>query len=857
MKRNLLLALMLMFNIIVFAQSRAFIVNESFNTPNMPEGWYFTGEGSDNFSIKTSNNAGGDPNELHLKSSPFITSGIHLVMASADMTGVSEAGISFKHYLANYQQSSTIGIATSSDDGATWNTAWSQTYSASGQHQIDATISTADMGKSNVLFCLFFEGNTYNIDNWYFDDIRIFTQGGGEEGEASLQLSNIDVESIVPSGATDIEFTVNNTGTTAISSFEARYMINDSDAVTETFQTNLTPAGNGQFTFTTKANLTPGTFTITIDILSVNGTAVNDINITKDVKTYIKTVARTPMIEHFSSSTCGPCVQVDNEMMGLTHDNEGKYTYTKFPVAWPGAGDPYTTDECDTRAMYYEAYIVPVIALDGQTQYSSVSQEELNNRLNATSYLNIVGAFETDNNIIKVTADIISYIDMPDVKVFLSVNEKTTTENIGTNGATEFHHILMKMLGDDDGIETSFKAGEYQRFEFSHDMSTTFMEEIDDLEVSVWVQNYESKEIHNSSFLHEYMQHPYPAQNLQVNNEGTNTVISWNAPEQGTPIGYNVYINNNLVAENTTNNSYSASTTEEIHFVEVVAVYENDIHSIGITNMRSVETFAPENVTATGNEDEGNITVTWNAVNDAVSYKLYRNNNFLTDVNATSYTDNDIELGVTYCYTVRSVYADNVMSTFSQESCAHAGELPCNAPTNISAEIVEDAPDYEYKFKATVTWDAVTGAEYYAFYVNGELFGYSSSTAYIVGSDQEGSYDINVVTVCENGESEFSETYKLIIKGIGIEELENKVNIYPNPVDDILYIETNEIINEIVIYDVKGSKVFESPSLQVSKSESLSMSESLSISVSSLKPGVYFVKINCGDTVLTDKFIKK
>ena len=191
------------------------------------------------------------------------------------------------------------------------------------------------------------------------------------------------------------------------------------------------------------------------------------------------------------------------------------------------------------------------------------------------------------------------------------------------------------------------------------------------------------------------------------------------------------------------------------------------------------------------------------------------------------------------------------MSTFSQESCAHAGELPCNAPTNISAEIVEDAPDYEYKFKATVTWDTVTGAEYYAFYVNGELFGYSSSTAYIVGSDQEGSYDINVVTVCENGESEFSETYKLIIKGIGIEELENKVNIYPNPVDDILYIETNENIEEIVIYDVKGSKVYE----QVNKSVSVSMSES--ISVSSLKPGVYFVKINCGDTVLTDKFIKK
>ena len=850
MRKFLSLALMLIIVNITYAQSRAFIVNESFNTPNMPEGWYCTGDGFDHFTIKVANNAGGDPNELHLMGEPPITSGIHLVMATADLTDVNEVGISFKHYLNHYQGNSTIGIATSSDNGSTWNTAWSQAYSASGQHQINETVSTSDMGKSNVLFCLFFEGNTYNINHWYFDDIRIFTQGGGEEGEASIQLSSIDIESIAPAGATDIKFTVNNTGSTAISSFEARYMINDSDAVTETFQTNLSPASNGQFTFATKAKLTPGTFDIRIDILSVNETAADDIIITKEIKTFIRNVERTPMIEHFSSSTCQPCVQVDINMTTLTHNNEGKYTYTKFPVAWPGVGDPYSTDECLTRADYYEAYIVPVIALDGQIHYSALSQEDLDNSLNKTSYLDIVGAFETENNIIKVTADIISYIDMPDAKVFFSINEKTTTGNVGTNGATEFHHIMMKMLGDDDGIETNFNAGKYQHFEFSHDMSTTFMEDINDLEVSVWVQNYESKEVYNSSFLHEYMQHPYPAQNLQLTEGGTATTISWDAPEQGTPTGYNVYINNNLVAENTSNTSYSANTTEEILFVEVVAVYENNIYSIGITNMKSVETFAPENVTATGNEDEGSITVTWDAVNDAVSYKLYRNNNFLTDVNATSYTDNDIELGVTYCYAVRSVYADNVMSTFSQESCAHAGELPCNAPTNISAEIVEDAPDYEYKFKATVTWNAVTGAEYYAFYVNGEMFGYSSSTAYIVGSDQEGSYDINVVTICENGESEFSETYKLIIKGIGIEELENKVNIYPNPVDDILYIETNENIEEIVIYDVKGSKVYESTSQQLT-------ANSQQVSVSSLKPGVYFVKINCGNTVLTDKFIKK
>ena len=85
----------------------------------------------------------------------------------------------------------------------------------------------------------------------------------------------------------------------------------------------------------------------------------------------------------------------------------------------------------------------------------------------------------------------------------------------------------------------------------------------------------------------------------------------------------------------------------------------------------------------------------------------------------------------------------------------------------------------------------------------------------------------------------------------GIEEIKTSFNIYPNPVDDILYIETNENINEIVIYDVRGCRVSKSTSLQVSKSMSVSMS------MSSLKPGIYFINIITEKGNITKKFIKK
>ncbi|MBQ5689271.1 MAG: T9SS type A sorting domain-containing protein, partial [Bacteroidales bacterium] len=127
----------------------------------------------------------------------------------------------------------------------------------------------------------------------------------------------------------------------------------------------------------------------------------------------------------------------------------------------------------------------------------------------------------------------------------------------------------------------NFKTGEHQRFEFTHDMNLTFVEEMKDLEVTMWIQDIETREIYNSRYLHEYSEHPYPVQNLQITDDG-NLTISWEAPEQGNPIGYNVYVNNELVLENTTELSYTVENSEAIYGIEVVALYENNITSIGV-----------------------------------------------------------------------------------------------------------------------------------------------------------------------------------------------------------------------------------------------------------------------------------
>ena len=201
-----------------------------------------------------------------------------------------------------------------------------------------------------------------------------------------------------------------------------------------------------------------------------------------------------------------------------------------------------------------------------------------------------------DGNTINITADFMSYIDMNNMKAFISVNEKTTTENVSSNGETEFHHIMMKMLDNAEGNDLNITAGEYKRFEFSYDMSSTHVEDINDLEVALWLQDIESKEIINSRFAYEYTEHVYPVQNMTLEEDGSNyLVISWEAPQNENASGYNIYVNNELVAENISELSYQHPLSEAgFYVVEVVALYD-DKSSVGVVKTIDAELNISEN----------------------------------------------------------------------------------------------------------------------------------------------------------------------------------------------------------------------------------------------------------------------
>ena len=584
MKKTLLFAFALLFATATMAQNRAVLLQESFDGASMPAGWYLSAQ-PNNWSVSAANNAGGEANEMHLAWSPQFNGMTRLVSPAVNLTGINSVVFSFKHALDNYSGSNTIGIATTSDGGTTWNEAWSQGYNTSNSWTVSQEINTPDMGQANVQFCIFFNGSSYNINDWFFDDIMVFTLEN-----LDLSISSVTLPDFIGSGEAALGIKVFNFGSTTVTSVEASYTIEGMSPVTETFSVNIPSLGTETLNFNTTTNLSPGSYNVAYSLNLVNGQqddVLDNNTYEKAVSVAIGAAERIPMIEHFSSSTCGPCVSVNTAMLTFCNNNAGRFTYTKYQMNWPGNGDPYYTEEGGTRRTYYGVSAVPQCFLDGEDQgYAAIQQGVFDQHAERTAFMDIRGSFSMEGNVITVKADIMPYIDA-DARVFVSVNEKETHNNVGGNGETSFHHVFMKMLPDAQGTTVSFTATENQHLEFTQDMSGTHVEEMSDLEVSIWVQNYATKEMFNSHFAYEYTDvHPYPVENLTLTEvAGPRGLLaaSWDAPANGNPIGYDVYVNNVLVAENTTETEYSFESEPGVFYVAgVVAKYPNDMSSVKV-----------------------------------------------------------------------------------------------------------------------------------------------------------------------------------------------------------------------------------------------------------------------------------
>lgn len=372
-------------------------------------------------------------------------------------------------------------------------------------------------------------GTSVYGNNIFVDEVSV------EQIQANdAEMNAFNINPIITVGSTSIAGTIKNLGLTTINSVDVNWQV-DSGAIYTQSLTGLTIAA-GQtynFTHTDQWSATPGLYSVRTWVTNINGGSVdgdtaND-QIIKSVAVASGSTARLPLYEKFSSSTCGPCYTFNTNYFtpfyntGTNHDNLALINYQ---VNWPGAGDPYYTLETGSRVSYYGVNGAPTLfvdAKDGTNFNTAQLQTDLNNELIAPSYFVLNATRTLVGDDITVEVNTMPYLTGT-YKIHVAVVEKLTTGNVANNGETSFKNVMMKMLPDPNGTTVNFTHDVANTITLNANLSGLFIEEMDDLDVVVFIQNQATKAV---------MQAKYATDALSNNEFATNNIKVWPNPSTG------------------------------------------------------------------------------------------------------------------------------------------------------------------------------------------------------------------------------------------------------------------------------------------------------------------------------------
>lgn len=245
-------------------------VSQLFAASTMPTGWTTQNVGTgitERWSMSNTANAGGAAYELkcsYLNLNPATT---RVVTPAINTVGVSSVTFSFKHMLDAYGTGVTLRVQTSNDKTTWTNTPWSAATSATNiaAATVNVTVTT-NLNSATTYFALVADGNLYQIDYWYIDNVSI-TSGAAT---TTPTVTTTAASSITSSSATS-GGNVTTDGGAAVTERGVCYATTQ----TPTTANSKVTSGTGTGTFTANiAGLTASTtYYVRAYAINSNGTA--------------------------------------------------------------------------------------------------------------------------------------------------------------------------------------------------------------------------------------------------------------------------------------------------------------------------------------------------------------------------------------------------------------------------------------------------------------------------------------------------------------------------------------------------------------------------------------------------------
>jgi hypothetical protein len=186
------------------------------------------------------------------------------------------------------------------------------------------------------------------------------------------------------------------------------------------------------------------------------------------------------------------------------------------------------------------------------------------------------------------------------------------------------------------------------------------------------------------------------------------------------------------------------------------------------------------------------------------------------------------------------IYFENIIFHVFHQYCDEGTQSDIIYENEINQFTISDEFIYIIGFCTSEEYTFFMGQHYSIYYDAGIIA--KNPFNYTIESDGD-----NYMLTIENGEGDIAVYGNVPLSQPEFSQLQ--VTLYPNPVKDVLHINSTEIISEVSVYNIQG---------KVIKTVSEINSNTSEINLSSLQNGVYFVTIlsENGDK-LSKKIVKK
>ena len=271
-----------------------------------------------------------------------------------------------------------------------------------------------------------------------------------------------------------------------------------------------------------------GSLLVMVACTQTEEAAVGDGEPGDDGATLPTEMERVVLHEVFTGSNCGPCLEADEILLDVLHDNPDRHVFISHQVG----SDPYVSYEGVSRRMYYlpdeETYSIPYVYADGVNGFHPVelnedagyTQADFDEFAAAPAYLDISVSHTVTDQTVEIEVSLLPLADNDSeyLTLQLAIIEGETSLNVGSNGQTEFHNVMKKMVPDHTGTSVgplvrgeTIVVSETYTFQGEYDDSTAYdnpidhdsahtVEEFDDLTVVAFVQNDETWEVLHSAW---------------------------------------------------------------------------------------------------------------------------------------------------------------------------------------------------------------------------------------------------------------------------------------------------------------------------------------------------------------------